>query len=50
MKPTAILETILYAGDLDAATRFYGEVLGLRAHRARGAIGMCSSAAAIRCC
>jgi catechol 2,3-dioxygenase-like lactoylglutathione lyase family enzyme len=30
MKPTAILETILYAGDLDAATHFYGEVLGLQ--------------------
>ncbi|WP_088346056.1 MULTISPECIES: VOC family protein [Rhodomicrobium] len=29
MKPTAILETILYAGDLDAAERFYGDVLGL---------------------
>lgn len=29
MKPSAILETILYAGDLDDAERFYGEHLGL---------------------
>ena len=29
MKPTGILETVLYAGDLDAVERFYGEVLGL---------------------
>ena len=25
-----VLETVLYAGDLDAAQRFYGDVLGLR--------------------
>lgn len=29
MTPTAILETALYAGDLDAAERFYADVLGL---------------------
>ena len=29
MTPTAILETILYAGDLDAAEAFYRDVLGL---------------------
>jgi len=29
MKPTGILETVLYAGDLDAVERFYGDVLGL---------------------
>ena len=29
MRPTAILETILYAGDLDAARAFYADVLGL---------------------
>jgi catechol 2,3-dioxygenase-like lactoylglutathione lyase family enzyme len=29
MKPSAILETILYAGDLDKAEAFYGQVLGL---------------------
>lgn len=27
--PTAILETALYAGDLDAAEGFYGDLLGL---------------------
>jgi catechol 2,3-dioxygenase-like lactoylglutathione lyase family enzyme len=27
--PTAILETVLYAADLDAAERFYGGLLGL---------------------
>jgi catechol 2,3-dioxygenase-like lactoylglutathione lyase family enzyme len=27
--PTAILETVLYAVDLDAAERFYGDVIGL---------------------
>jgi catechol 2,3-dioxygenase-like lactoylglutathione lyase family enzyme len=27
--PTRILETALYAGDLDAAERFYGDLLGL---------------------
>lgn len=33
--PAAILETVLYAGDLDAAEAFYGGVLGLeRALRA----------------
>jgi catechol 2,3-dioxygenase-like lactoylglutathione lyase family enzyme len=35
--PTAILETALYAPDLDAAERFYGDLLGLeRATRAGG--------------
>lgn len=29
MKPSAILETVLYAGDLDTAEAFYGQVLGL---------------------
>ena len=29
MKPSAILETILYAGNLDAAEAFYTDVLGL---------------------
>jgi catechol 2,3-dioxygenase-like lactoylglutathione lyase family enzyme len=29
MKPSAILESALYAPDLDAAERFYGGVLGL---------------------
>jgi catechol 2,3-dioxygenase-like lactoylglutathione lyase family enzyme len=29
MKPSAVLETILYAGDLDAAEAFYAGVLGL---------------------
>jgi catechol 2,3-dioxygenase-like lactoylglutathione lyase family enzyme len=29
MKPAGILETVLYAGDLDAAERFYRDVLGL---------------------
>lgn len=29
MTPTGILETVLYASDLDAAEVFYGEVLGL---------------------
>lgn len=29
MKPAGILETILYAGDLDAAEQFYSAVLGL---------------------
>lgn len=29
MTPAAILESALYAEDLDAAERFYGEVLGL---------------------
>jgi len=29
MKPSAVLETILYAGDLDMAEAFYGQVLGL---------------------
>jgi catechol 2,3-dioxygenase-like lactoylglutathione lyase family enzyme len=30
MRPVAgVLETVLYAADLDAAERFYGEVLGL---------------------
>ena len=32
MKPTAILETVLYADDIDAAERFYGEVLGLKVY------------------
>ena len=30
MKPDGILETVLYARDLDAAERFYGEVMGLQ--------------------
>ena len=29
MQPTGILETVLYAADLDAVERFYAEVLGL---------------------
>ena len=29
MKPAGILETVLYAGDLDAAEAFYRDVLGL---------------------
>ncbi len=29
MKPDAILETVIYADDIDAAATFYGEVLGL---------------------
>lgn len=29
MRPTAILETILYAADLDAARTFYSRVMGL---------------------
>jgi catechol 2,3-dioxygenase-like lactoylglutathione lyase family enzyme len=29
MTPTAILETVLYAADLDAAEAFYGGILGL---------------------
>ena len=29
MQPTAILETVLYARDIDAAERFYGDILGL---------------------
>lgn len=29
MRLTTVLETVLYAGDLDAAARFYGGVLGL---------------------
>lgn len=29
MRLRAVLETVLYANDLDAAERFYGEVLGL---------------------
>ena len=28
MQPEGILETVIYAADLDAAERFYGEVLG----------------------
>ncbi|MEM1005965.1 MAG: VOC family protein [Pseudomonadota bacterium] len=28
-QPSAILEAALYVGDLDAAERFYGEILGL---------------------
>lgn len=32
MSPTAILETVLYAGDLAAAEDFYGRVLGLKLH------------------
>ena len=29
MQPEAILETVLYADDIEAAARFYGDVLGL---------------------
>ena len=29
MKPSAILETVLYAGNLDQAEAFYGQALGL---------------------
>lgn len=32
MTPTAVLETVLYARDLDAAEDFYGRVLGLARH------------------
>ncbi|MCO6432549.1 MAG: VOC family protein [Deltaproteobacteria bacterium] len=32
MKPLRILETCLYASDLTAAEKFYGEVLGLELH------------------
>lgn len=32
MQPKAILETVLYAADLDAAERFYRDVLGLTVH------------------
>lgn len=32
MTPTAILETALYADDLDAAERFYVEILGFSVH------------------
>ena len=32
MTPTAILETVLYAPDLDAAEAFYRDVLGLTLH------------------
>ena len=31
MRPDGVLETCIYAGDLDAAERFYGDVLGLEA-------------------
>lgn len=37
MKPSAILETILYAGDLDAAEAFYADVLGLERTARAGA-------------
>lgn len=37
MQPSAVLETALYVDDLDAAERFYGEILGLeRIARAEG--------------
>jgi catechol 2,3-dioxygenase-like lactoylglutathione lyase family enzyme len=29
MKPSAILESAVYVGDLDAAERFYGQIVGL---------------------
>ena len=29
LRPDGILETALYVADLDAAERFYGEVMGL---------------------
>lgn len=34
MRPAihGVLETVLYAGDLDAAERFYGDLLGLAVH------------------
>lgn len=32
MEPDGILESVLYAGDLEAAERFYRDVLGLRLH------------------
>jgi catechol 2,3-dioxygenase-like lactoylglutathione lyase family enzyme len=31
MRPTGVLETCVYASDLDAAMRFYGDVLGFDA-------------------
>lgn len=34
MKAGPLLETVLYAEDISAAQRFYGEVLGLELHRA----------------
>ena len=34
MRPRAVLEAVLYADDLDAARRFYTEVLGLDLHHA----------------
>lgn len=37
MTPTGILETALYAADLDAAERFYGGILGLSRIRREGA-------------
>lgn len=32
MRPSGILETVLYAGDLAAAERFYADVLGLEVY------------------
>ncbi|MAZ21436.1 VOC family protein [Roseovarius sp.] len=31
--PGAVLETALYVDDLDAAARFYGDIVGLREHQ-----------------
>ena len=37
MTPTGILETVLYAGDLEATERFYRDVLGMEViHKADG--------------
>ena len=43
--PAQVLESVLYAADLDAAERFYGDVLGLE-RVAGNPAGRCSSAAA----
>jgi catechol 2,3-dioxygenase-like lactoylglutathione lyase family enzyme len=34
--PEAVLETALYAADLDAAERFYGDLIGLERHHRAG--------------
>jgi catechol 2,3-dioxygenase-like lactoylglutathione lyase family enzyme len=49
MTPTGILESALYAGDLDAAEVFYRDVLGLECISG-SATAMCSSAAGTGCC
>nr|WP_272210518.1 hypothetical protein [Marinicella sp. W31]MDC2876411.1 hypothetical protein [Marinicella sp. W31] len=49
MPIAAVLETALYADDLDAAEAFYGGVLGLEKSPA-SETGMCSFAQAPLCC